>query len=1004
MKKLVPQNALSAADKDQCQTTVKQTVAANLLEKILIQASDPETSPAILSTLSKRKIKEICRRVAENPNTPEIVLKRLWIRYPLAMLENPIVAFRFLEGSKSFTKDLPTEVRLALYEALCSEGRFSEMEEHVPASSRCDWFNYNLDYIVKTNVAPFSDVLDFSKRLYSHIAVDPSSAVRKWAAGYLDYHFVLPMAADEDVKVRLALAKRASQHRDDGKVCEILSLDPSVEVRKVIAHSKNLPTSAHERLAEDSSRDVRFILAKEGGCIPGGEGGWRTLVKEGKELSVLVASNKCCPKSVLLDLVSHFAADVRLSAWNTYAFEKEETKKETDQLNALLADPSRLKERTVVAVSPTITGKICRRLLVAEVEVTRALASNRVISEAERIDLLLGADEQTSLLAIKCTDSVSVLAAACNHPSVAVRACIPLKGGKAIQILPNLAKDPSKVVRQSVCAYLTKQTGREYRSSFRQEALALLSKDPVEAIRLKVAQFLYADWMMLDSLSRDESVKVRVKVAEHSNAGDEILDRLAQDDSVEVRLQVAAHLDASDETLDRLAQDDAVEVRVRVAARRYLSNAILDRLSQDDSVAVRVSVARCFSRFSRAICDQLFLGPSRWDDIVLWTWVSATWSRHHERWPRVVRGWPGRVSDQHDQEVKGLALAEMLKKERLLHLRLARDLSPQVRAAVAGSVWTSPGALAVLIDDADEDVRDALLARSLPRTWDQEYRWCQRFGVEGGFLGNSENPYLRAIAANQRLTGKRWLRRLAEDDCWYVQAIAKRTLLDVIREAAKQGDARAQFNLGYAYDFGEGVAKDQVEAVKWYRVAAEQGNATAQNNLGYAYFTGEGVAKDAVESVKWWRKAAEQGIPAARHSLGKAYFTGEGVAKDAVEGVKWWRKASRQGNPGARYRLGKAYATGEGVAKDQVKAVKWYRKVAEQGLAPAQVCLGVAYYQGEGVAKDPVEAYAWINLAAVTDEEAKKQRVELEKVMTAQQVADGQKRSAELIMANQAKK
>ena len=87
-----------------------------------------------------------------------------------------------------------------------------------------------------------------------------------------------------------------------------------------------------------------------------------------------------------------------------------------------------------------------------------------------------------------------------------------------------------------------------------------------------------------------------------------------------------------------------------------------------------------------------------------------------------------------------------------------------------------------------------------------------------------------------------------------------------------------------------------------------------------------------------------------------------------------------------------------------MKAVKWYRKVAEQGLAPAQVCLGVAYYQGEGVAKDPVEAYAWINLAAVTDEEAKKQRVELEKVMTAQQVADGQKRSAELIMANQAKK
>ncbi|KAB2645301.1 MAG: SEL1-like repeat protein, partial [Verrucomicrobia bacterium] len=45
------------------------------------------------------------------------------------------------------------------------------------------------------------------------------------------------------------------------------------------------------------------------------------------------------------------------------------------------------------------------------------------------------------------------------------------------------------------------------------------------------------------------------------------------------------------------------------------------------------------------------------------------------------------------------------------------------------------------------------------------------------------------------------------------------------REAkAKQGDADAQFNLGVCYESGNGVAKDYVEAVKWYRKAAEQGN------------------------------------------------------------------------------------------------------------------------------------------------------------------------------------
>ena len=67
---------------------------------------------------------------------------------------------------------------------------------------------------------------------------------------------------------------------------------------------------------------------------------------------------------------------------------------------------------------------------------------------------------------------------------------------------------------------------------------------------------------------------------------------------------------------------------------------------------------------------------------------------------------------------------------------------------------------------------------------------------------------------------------------------------DDIRKAAEQGFAVAQWMLGNAYydGSGEGVVKDHVEAVKWYRKAAEQGLAEAQNNLGNAYDLGEGVA------------------------------------------------------------------------------------------------------------------------------------------------------------------
>ena len=60
------------------------------------------------------------------------------------------------------------------------------------------------------------------------------------------------------------------------------------------------------------------------------------------------------------------------------------------------------------------------------------------------------------------------------------------------------------------------------------------------------------------------------------------------------------------------------------------------------------------------------------------------------------------------------------------------------------------------------------------------------------------------------------------------------------------------------YYFG-GVAKDDRQAVYWYRKAADQGNANAQYNLGVMYENGEGVAKDDKQAVYWYRKAADQG-------------------------------------------------------------------------------------------------------------------------------------------------
>ena len=82
---------------------------------------------------------------------------------------------------------------------------------------------------------------------------------------------------------------------------------------------------------------------------------------------------------------------------------------------------------------------------------------------------------------------------------------------------------------------------------------------------------------------------------------------------------------------------------------------------------------------------------------------------------------------------------------------------------------------------------------------------------------------------------------------------------DDLLKRAQDGDADAQYNLGVAYDVGEGVEQDFVEAVKWYRLAAEQGNVFAQQNLGGAYYQGAGTTKDLVYSHMWFNIAASLG-------------------------------------------------------------------------------------------------------------------------------------------------
>ena len=199
--------------------------------------------------------------------------------------------------------------------------------------------------------------------------------------------------------------------------------------------------------------------------------------------------------------------------------------------------------------------------------------------------------------------------------------------------------------------------------------------------------------------------------------------------------------------------------------------------------------------------------------------------------------------------------------------------------------------------------------------------------------------------------------------------------LPKIKAEADKGVPEAMSLLGYLLLEGFGTAKDEEQAVRWYKKAADKGLAAGMYQLGTVYADGRGVKKDDEEAVRWFKKAAEKGLAAGMNELGTIYVNGRGVKKDDEEAVRWYWKAADKGETWAMVALGSMYAEGRGVKKDDEEAVSWFKKAADKGEAGAMHNLGWMYQNGRGVPKDKDAAIAWYKKAAALGNEAAKKRL-----------------------------
>lgn len=85
--------------------------------------------------------------------------------------------------------------------------------------------------------------------------------------------------------------------------------------------------------------------------------------------------------------------------------------------------------------------------------------------------------------------------------------------------------------------------------------------------------------------------------------------------------------------------------------------------------------------------------------------------------------------------------------------------------------------------------------------------------------------------------------------------------------SANLGDPAAKSNVGLCYIEGDGVEKDEKEAIRWFVDAANNGDVLGQYCLGCCFLYGTGIEKDLQAALVWLKKAADKGFPQAINTL-----------------------------------------------------------------------------------------------------------------------------------------
>lgn len=122
------------------------------------------------------------------------------------------------------------------------------------------------------------------------------------------------------------------------------------------------------------------------------------------------------------------------------------------------------------------------------------------------------------------------------------------------------------------------------------------------------------------------------------------------------------------------------------------------------------------------------------------------------------------------------------------------------------------------------------------------------------------------------------------------------TAVKYLKLGAENGMAKAQRCLGELYFFGDlGLPEDKTMAFDWCMKAAQQGDSEASYCVGLSYLNGDGVDKNNEEAIRWLRVAAQADYIDGQLDLARALLR-EKTESSFKEATEWLTRGAALGN------------------------------------------------------------------------------------------------------------